>query len=151
MEAVAKWRKYLLGKHFIICTDQKSLKELLTQVIQTPNQQQYLCKLMGYQFSIEYKAGSENSVADALSRRHDTPNIKFRAAMLAGKYDFLDELRKENMDCADLKVLQQQSLTGNLIDSQFSIRDGILKESVHDQQDVKIEDLAALRVYRWSR
>ena len=51
--------------------------------------------------------GSENSVADALSRRHDTPNMQFQAAILAGMYDFLDELRKENMNCADLKVLQQ--------------------------------------------
>ena len=51
--------------------------------------------------------GSENTDADALSRRHNTPYTQFQAAILAGIYDFLDELRKENMDCADLKVLQQ--------------------------------------------
>lgn len=39
VEAVTKWRQYLLGRRFIIRTDHKSLRELLTRVIQTPEQQ----------------------------------------------------------------------------------------------------------------
>jgi hypothetical protein len=46
--AVKRWRQYLLGHFFIIQTDHKSLKELLIQVIQTPEQQHYLSKLLGY-------------------------------------------------------------------------------------------------------
>jgi hypothetical protein len=45
--AVKKWRTYLLGSTFVIHTDQRSLKELMTQVIQTPEQQFYLAKLLG--------------------------------------------------------------------------------------------------------
>lgn len=36
VEVVCKWRQYLLGSHFIIKTDHQSLKELLIQVISTP-------------------------------------------------------------------------------------------------------------------
>ena len=35
-QAVAKWRHYLLGKLFLIKTDQQSLKELMSQTVQTP-------------------------------------------------------------------------------------------------------------------
>ncbi|XP_042008932.1 uncharacterized protein LOC121757454 [Salvia splendens] len=72
VEAVQKWRQYLLGHEFVIRSDQKSLKELLQQVVQTPDQQLYVRKLMGYKFSIEYKKGSTNRVADALSRREES-------------------------------------------------------------------------------
>ncbi|GKA86981.1 ty3-gypsy retrotransposon protein [Tanacetum coccineum] len=42
VEAVFKWRQYLLGRRFIIRTDHKSIKELMQQVIQTPIQQKYV-------------------------------------------------------------------------------------------------------------
>ena len=44
---VQKWEQYLLGRPFIIKTDQKSLKHLLEQKITTPFQQFWLSKLMG--------------------------------------------------------------------------------------------------------
>lgn len=50
--AIRKWRQYLLGHPFIILTDHKSLCELMNQVIQTPEQQVYLSKLLGYDYSI---------------------------------------------------------------------------------------------------
>ena len=67
-EAVSKFRHYLLGHKFIIKTDHKSLKEMQGQVIQTPEQQAWLPKLLGFDFVIEYKKGTENQAADALSR-----------------------------------------------------------------------------------
>lgn len=45
-EAVQKWRQYLLGRRFIIITDQQPLKSLTNQVIQTPEQQHWLSKLI---------------------------------------------------------------------------------------------------------
>lgn len=65
---VKKWRQYLLGHHFVILTDHHSLKELMTQVVQTPEQQMYLARLMGQDYSIQYHTGSTNIVVNALSR-----------------------------------------------------------------------------------
>ena len=67
-EAVEKFRHYLLGHHFIIRTDHRSLKEMQIQVIQAPKQQAWLSKLLGFDFTIEYKKGSDNQAADSLSR-----------------------------------------------------------------------------------
>jgi hypothetical protein len=68
--AVKKWRTYLLGSTFTIYTNQRSLRELMTHIIQTPEQQFYLAKLLGYSYEIVYKPGPHNRVADALSRVH---------------------------------------------------------------------------------
>jgi len=67
-KAVKKCRAYLLGRKFLIHIDQWRLRKLMTQIIQTPKQQYYLSKLLGYNYEIIYKAGANNYVADALSR-----------------------------------------------------------------------------------
>ncbi|PNY11636.1 transposon Ty3 gag-pol polyprotein [Trifolium pratense] len=66
--AIQHWRPYLLGKRFVVSTDQKSLKQLLEQKIVTAEQQNWAAKLLGYNFEIRYKPGKENRGADALSR-----------------------------------------------------------------------------------
>jgi hypothetical protein len=68
IKVVQKWRPYLLGRSFIVRTDQKSLKYLLEQRITTPAQTRWLPKLLGYDYQIEYKRGLENQGADSLSR-----------------------------------------------------------------------------------
>lgn len=90
--AVKKWRTYLLGRRFVIHTDQRSLLELMTQFVQTPEQQFYLSKLLGYSYEIVYKPGAQNRVADALSRVDDpTPQL---LAITIPQWDFLLKLRK---------------------------------------------------------
>lgn len=66
--AVQKWRHYLLTSQFIIKTDQRSLKYLLEQRLNTPIQQQWLPKLLEFDYEIQYKQGKDNVAADALSR-----------------------------------------------------------------------------------
>lgn len=67
-EDVKCWRQYLLGHPFHIETDHQSLRSLVNQTIQTPEQYKWLSKLLGYDFTITYRPGSENGPADALSR-----------------------------------------------------------------------------------
>jgi len=72
-KAVQKWRQSLLGQHFKIITDQKSLNTLQSQTIQTPEQKRWISKLQGYDFQTLYRPGKKNVVADALSRQDTYP------------------------------------------------------------------------------
>jgi hypothetical protein len=66
--AVERWRPYLQRGEFIIRTDHHSLSYLDDQQLQSPLQRKAMAKLMGLQFRISYRKGSENLAADALSR-----------------------------------------------------------------------------------
>ena len=59
----------MVGKPFLVKTNQQSLKYILEQKIGTPAQQKWITKLLGYAFIVEYKKGKENVVANALSRQ----------------------------------------------------------------------------------
>lgn len=59
---------YLINIHFTITIDHDSLKNFLTQRIQTLEQQKYPWRLLGYKYKIVYWLGKHNVVVDALSR-----------------------------------------------------------------------------------
>ena len=69
LESLRKWRHYLLGNQLVIKTDQRSLKYLSNQRLLEGIQHKLILKLLEFDFSIEYKQGKENVVADALSRK----------------------------------------------------------------------------------
>ena len=124
-EAVKKWRQYLLGRRFLIRTDQKSLKALLDQVILTLEQQKCLAKLLGFQYSIVYKPEKDNRVADALSRQPD----EFMALFLAisqVRFDLLDTLRHENKTSVFFLEKYRDIEVGVLSREEYEIRDGLL-------------------------
>ncbi|XP_019227493.1 PREDICTED: uncharacterized protein LOC109208797 [Nicotiana attenuata] len=79
LSAVDRWRHYLQGGHFVVKTNHQSLKYLLEQKITTALQQKGLTKLMGLDYEVQYKKGSENRVADALSRRQEEESTLYPA------------------------------------------------------------------------
>ena len=115
MEAVYKWRQYLVGRRFKIRTGHKSIKELMKQVIQTLIQQKYVRKLMGFYFVVEYKPGVSNQVADALSRMYEDEELVKAKFMAISQpiVGLLENLNIENETLEELKVLHQQLDNGN--------------------------------------
>ncbi|MCI01291.1 Ty-3/Gypsy retrotransposon polyprotein, partial [Trifolium medium] len=123
--AVKKWRQYLLGTYFIIQTDHRSLRELLTQVIQTPEQQHYLAKLLGYHYEIQYKPGNTNVVADALSRSI-TAEEPGSYSLSVPHCSFLESLKQELASNSEFQLLQQrmQSTPEKFVG--FKYKDGLI-------------------------
>ncbi|GAU19157.1 hypothetical protein TSUD_79800 [Trifolium subterraneum] len=117
-EAIAKFRHYLLGHKFIIRTDQKSLRSLMEQSLQTPEQQEWLHKFLGYDFTIEYKPGKDNMAADALSRI-------MTLSWSEPKCHFIEEVKIALQNDTQMKDIMQKSLLGKA-PVQYSTKEGLL-------------------------
>ncbi|KAK3043695.1 hypothetical protein RJ639_000111 [Escallonia herrerae] len=63
------WRFYLLGSSFIVRTNNTAVSHFLSQFKFTSKQARWQELLAEFNFMLEYRAGSTNSVADALNRR----------------------------------------------------------------------------------
>jgi hypothetical protein len=118
-EAIAKFRHYLIGHKFTIRTDQKSLKPLTNQTIQTPEQQIWLHKFLGYDFSIEYKPGKDNIAADALSR-------SFYVALSQPHNSLVDQIAAATTQDSVLKMLIEQCQQGTPPDPHYREKNGKL-------------------------
>jgi hypothetical protein len=93
VQAVRHWRPYLLGRRFVVRTDHYALKYMLDQRLSTVPQHQWASKLFGFDFTVEYRPGRLNTVADALSRREqDDPKL---AALSGPTFALYDDLRAE--------------------------------------------------------
>ena len=66
----------------------------MTQVVQTPEQHTYLARLMGYDYHIQYRLGSHNQAADALSRLPEGASQAF-LILSVPCLTFLDELHDQ--------------------------------------------------------
>ncbi|GJT54198.1 ty3-gypsy retrotransposon protein [Tanacetum coccineum] len=114
--ALDKWKGYLLDRHFKIRTDHFSLKYLLNQKLTTPFQFKWLPKLLGYDYEIVYKKGSENVVADALSRVDSSGELLQMSvsSVSSGVWDKVKDSWKNDLDIQNLiKSLEHHSYKGN--------------------------------------
>ncbi|GAU25498.1 hypothetical protein TSUD_218700 [Trifolium subterraneum] len=122
-EAIAKFRYYLLGHKFIIRTDQKRLRSLMEPSLQTPDQQEWLHKFLGYDFTIEYKPGKDNLAVNALSRM-----------MCMGWSDpqcsWIQQIKTTLQQDPTLVEIMQQCEQGQA-STHYTVRDGLLYWAPH--------------------
>jgi len=105
-------------------TDHFSLKFLLDQRLATIPQHHWVGKLLGFDFSVEYRAGSANTVADALSLR-DTDCRSAIMALSALQFNFVNQLRLANASDPALIVLHEE-IRANQRQAPWAILDGMV-------------------------
>jgi hypothetical protein len=133
VQAVRHWRPYLWGRHFRVHTDHYSLKFLLDQRLSTVPQHQWISKLFGFDFSVEYRPGRLNTVADVLSRR-DAEEVALSSTVAAGaalyvlsgpSFALPDAVRAATATTAEGQQRLQQLQDGELA-APWRLRNGLL-------------------------
>ncbi|KAL2251547.1 UNVERIFIED_CONTAM: Transposon Tf2-11 polyprotein [Sesamum indicum] len=81
VHCVRLWWHYLLGSPFVVRTDNTAVSHFMSQPKLTSRQERWQELLSEFQFVLEYRAGSSNHAADALSRRADLENLESIAAL----------------------------------------------------------------------
>ncbi|WVZ58542.1 LOW QUALITY PROTEIN: hypothetical protein U9M48_008808 [Paspalum notatum var. saurae] len=97
-------RPYLWGRAFTVRTDRWSLKFILDQRLTTIPQHTWVSKLFGYDFTVEYRPGKQNTVVDALSRRDEEVSLAARALSVPS-FDIFTALHQEHaLNAAALEI-----------------------------------------------
>lgn len=108
VEAIHTWQPYLLGKKFFIRTDHRSLKYFLEQCVATLEQQKWVAKVLGYDYEIIYKPGRENSAANALSRRPDSPLL---LTVFVPQFTLWEDIKTTSQNNPSIQQVCQRSTT----------------------------------------
>lgn len=101
VHTVQHWHPYLWGCIFIVHIDHYSLKFLLDQRLSTIPQHQWVSKLFGYNFMVEYRLGRLNTVADTLYWRN-TEHAS-TCALSGSSFSLFNDLRLEVASSTELQ------------------------------------------------
>ncbi|KAL2252782.1 UNVERIFIED_CONTAM: Transposon Tf2-12 polyprotein [Sesamum indicum] len=120
------WRHYLLGSHFVVRTDNTAVSHFMSQSKLTSRQARWQELLSEFHFVLEYRAGSSNHAADALSRRADLASLVSVAALSSSAVatsikDRARELLSKDPAAQGLIQLVEQGKA-----RQFWLEDGLL-------------------------
>jgi hypothetical protein len=121
--AVDQWRSYLQHAEFHIVTDHKSLVQLTEQRLHTPWQQKVFARLLGLQYRIIYRKGTDNGAADSLSR---APHAHC-SAMSVCQPQWLDEVRQSYVSDAAAQELYRKLSSSTVVIPHFTLADGLIR------------------------
>jgi hypothetical protein len=134
--ALREWRHHVYGKDFKVITDHHSIRYLSTQPNLSPRQIRWVEFLQQFEpFTIEYKPGKTNIVADALSRRPDHNLAAFHSSSTSSTGIMRSIKQAYPNDEACKKMLDDPS-TSNVV-----VKDGLIykhnKLYVPNDQSIK--------------
>nr|GEW03902.1 putative mitochondrial protein [Tanacetum cinerariifolium] len=95
------WRHYLLPNEFILYSDHQALRFIQGQAKLNPRRAKWVKMLQDFSFVIRHKAGSANTVADALSRR---PVLTTTSTVHVEGFENLKLLYVDDPDFKDLWI-----------------------------------------------
>lgn len=114
----------MLGKKFMVKTDQRSLKFLLEQRVIQPQYKKWISKLLGYSFEVVYKPGLENKAADALSRM--PPTVHLNQLTAPNLIDVAVIKEEVDQDEKLQKIKEELEEKGEDQDNKYSVKQGML-------------------------
>lgn len=109
-QVVRHWRPYLWRRHFVVRTDHYSLKFLLEYRVDTSPQQHWWSKLMGFDFTVEYRTGKENVIADVFSRQFE--NVGTIAVITEPQLDIFEDTKMEITSSTTLQKIKDRVQSG---------------------------------------
>jgi hypothetical protein len=141
--ALKRWRHYFLGGNLVIKTDQQSLKYMMSQRLTEGIQHKLLMKLLEFKYTIEYKKGVENIVADALSQQE--PAV---SAISCVTPSWITDVENSYSQDTTYKSIIEQILINSQMLPHYSIHAGVLRYKgricVGDNADLKKNILTSL-------
>ncbi len=143
VSALKEWRHYLLGKPFLLYTDNQAVAYFLKQPNLSPRQARWVFTLSEYAVQIVHKSGASNAAADALSRRPDlAPDALARCAVAT-----CHSLQAQASRSVFVHPPDSSSLTSSAPDTSLS-----LATRVHTSPDFLVcvrDSIAKDREYRY--
>jgi hypothetical protein len=136
VHALKMWRHYLMGTHYNIFTDHKSLKYIFTQADLNMRQRRWLELIKDYELEVHYHLGKANVVADALSQKSQC-----NCVMMDSRINTLcDELSKMKIEVIPYGALShisvEPTLQDQIIMAQLSDKGvQIIKENLHQKTE----------------
>jgi hypothetical protein len=136
VHALKMWRHYLMGTHYNIFTDHKSLKYIFTQADLNMRQRRWLELIKDYDLEVHYHPGKANVVVDALSQK-----LQCNCVVMDSRINTLcDELSKMQIEVIPSGALShisvEPALQDQIIMAQLSDKGvQIIKENLHQKTE----------------
>lgn len=128
VQSLKKFRVYLIGLPFKVCTDCNALKSTLTKRDLVPRIARWWLLLQEYNFTIEYRPGDNMRHADALSR-NPLPSTSH-------DFDDLNDMREFDILRVDTLDTTQWLHTVQMTDPKLKLIKTVLSQNNKDLKDI---------------